>query len=49
MSIFSTLVEETDKTYDASWFKDTLHRLKARLRGTQFKRLTEAFEYFDGH
>lgn len=49
VSIFSTLVEETDKTYDASWFKDTLHRLKARLRGTQFKRLTEAFEYFDGH
>ncbi len=47
IGIFDT-VEENDKIYDASWFKDTLHKLRVRLsNGNGFKKLKEAFLSFD--
>lgn len=49
MALFDT-VEEDDKQYDASWFKDTLHRLRNHLLSTnKFTKLKEAFEFFDEH
>lgn len=47
--LFNT-VEEDDKEHDASWFKDTLHRLRLHLiEENKFNRLKEAFEFFDEH
>jgi len=49
VKLFDT-VEEDDKCYDASWFKDTLHRLRNHLLGfNKFDKLKEAFEFFDEH
>lgn len=43
-------VEEDDKCYDASWFKDTLHRLRRHLcEGARMATLKEQFEFFDEH
>lgn len=49
VSLFNT-VEEDDKEHDASWFKDTLHRLRLYLISeNKFNQLKEAFEFFDEH
>ena len=49
VNLFDT-VEEDDKCYDASWFKDTLHRLRNHLLSFgKFERLREAFEFFNEH
>jgi Ca2+-binding EF-hand superfamily protein len=43
-------VEEDDKEYEASWFKDTLHRLRNHLiMNNKFEKLKESFEFFDEH
>ncbi|CAD8069030.1 unnamed protein product [Paramecium sonneborni] len=47
--LFST-VEEEDKLYDLSWFKDTLHKMRDHLINPQkLKVLRQSFEYFDEH
>jgi Ca2+-binding EF-hand superfamily protein len=47
--LFDT-VEEDDKCYDASWFKDLLHRLRNKMVGTErLEKLKESFEFFDEH
>lgn len=43
-------IEENDKQFEASWFKDTLHKLRNHLALTnRTVKLREAFEYFDEH
>ncbi|CAK76335.1 unnamed protein product (macronuclear) [Paramecium tetraurelia] len=47
--LFNT-VEEEDKLYDLSWFKDTLHKMRDHLINPQkLKVLRQSFEYFDEH
>lgn len=49
VTLFDT-VEEDDKQYEASWFKDTLHRLRNHLiTNNKFQKLKESFEFFDEH
>ncbi|CAD8159524.1 unnamed protein product [Paramecium octaurelia] len=47
--LFNT-VEEEDKLYDLSWFKDTLHKMRDHLINPQkLKIFRQSFEYFDEH
>ncbi|CAD8157187.1 unnamed protein product [Paramecium pentaurelia] len=47
--LFNT-VEEEDKLYDLSWFKDTLHKMRDHLINPQkLKTFRQSFEYFDEH
>lgn len=49
LALFNT-VEEDDKMYDLSWFKDTLHKMRDHLVDPQkMKVLRSSFEYFDEH
>ncbi|KAM3134464.1 hypothetical protein pb186bvf_013430 [Paramecium bursaria] len=49
VALFDT-VEEEDKQYDASWFKDILYKMREYLVDpNKLQKLRSSFEYFDEH